>query len=561
MIFDNPGVPDGHVYPSVDLNQSAGILRWPNRSDSKQARKATIYKKVVARSERFRRRLLFSQIFLQKKMNGLNCTDSITPMADLITDIPIPDLKDPDLFDPSCDPENPVSITYLDVSAAHYRIRDGIVHTPCKKSQLSKAFNMNLYLKLDFQQVTGSFKERGARNFLLQLTKEQRRNGVIASSAGNHAQALAYHGKDLGIPVTVIMPTNAPLMKVENCVGHGANVLLKGADMSEASVRIFTKAYALKVGKINNIPYVNGFYIQSEFVLLENCWRCGTLVKRLLLDLKLFLSISHLSALLGRYDHPHILAGQGTVALEIMEQVPDVDAILVPVGGGGLIAGVAVAVKGINPHVKVIGVESDRCAAFGNSMASGKLTHTPCQPTIADGLAVPLVGGNSLHTCLGLVDKMISVDEAYIHRAIVRLLEAEKCVVEGAGATALAAIMAGLLPELEGKTVVPILSGGNIDTTVLGRVIERGLAFEGRMCRFSVIVSDRPGGIAELCCMLRDLGVSIKDIFHERAWLKSSIFSVQVKCVCETRDAAHADQLESTLQKKYDHFLWGPAAI
>ncbi|KAF6774337.1 hypothetical protein AHF37_05511 [Paragonimus kellicotti] len=275
---------------------------------------------------------------LPRKMNGFNCIDPINSLADLITDIPIPDLKDPDLFDPSCDPENPVSITYLDVSAAHYRIRDGIIHTPCKKSQLSKTFNMNLYLKLDFQQVTGSFKERGARNFLLQLTKEQRRTGVIASSAGNHAQALAYHGKDLGIPVTVIMPTNAPLMKVENCVGHGANVLLKGADMSE------TKAYALKVGKINNIPYVNG------------------------------------------YDHPYILAGQGTVALEIMEQVPDVDAILVPVGGGGLIAGVAVAVKGINPHVKVIGVESDRCAAFGNSMsnANGKLTHTPCQPTIAD---------------------------------------------------------------------------------------------------------------------------------------------------------------------------------
>ncbi|KAA3677143.1 threonine dehydratase [Paragonimus westermani] len=446
-------------------------------------------------------------------MDCQNCTDAVNPLSDLITDIPIPDLKDPDLFDPSCDPENPVSITYLDVSAAHYRIRDGIVHTPCRKSQLSKTFNMNLYLKLDFQQVTGSFKERGARNFLLQLSKEQRRSGVIASSAGNHAQALAYHGKDLGIPVTVIMPTNAPLMKVENCVGHGAKVLLKGADMSE------TKAYALKVGKINNIPYVNG------------------------------------------YDHPYILAGQGTVALEIMEQVPDVDAILVPVGGGGLIAGVAVAVKGINPHVKVIGVESDRCASFGNSMTNGKLTHTPCQPTIADGLAVPLVGGNSLYTCMGLVDKMISVDEAYIHRAIVRLLETEKCVVEGAGATALAAIMAGLLPELEGKTVVPILSGGNIDTTVLGRVIERGLAFEGRMCRFSVIVSDRPGGIAEMCCVLRDLGVSIKDIFHERAWLKSSIFSVQVKCVCETRDASHADQLENALRKKYDHVLWGPGAI
>ncbi|THD25895.1 Threonine ammonia-lyase [Fasciola hepatica] len=447
----------------------------------------------------------------QKKLNKIETRANI--ISDLITDIPIPESDDPDTFDSYCDPDHPVAITYCDVAAANYRIRDGIVRTPCKKSSLSKQLNMKIYLKLEFQQVTGSFKERGARNVLLQLTEEQARRGVVASSAGNHAQALAYHGKELGIPVTVVMPKNAPLMKVENCIGHGANVLLKGVDMSQA------KPYAVKLSKINDLLYVNG------------------------------------------YDHPQILAGQGTVALEIMEQVPHVDAILVPVGGGGLLAGIAVAVKGINPHVQVIGVESDCCAAFGASMAAGKLVHTPCQPTVADGLAVPVVGCNSLHTCMGLVDKMISVDEAYIHRAIVRLLEVEKCVVEGGGATALAALMAGLLPELEGKTVVPLLTGGNIDTTVLGRVIERGLAFEGRMCRFMVIVSDRPGGIAELCSVLRDLGVSIKDIFHERAWLISSIFSVQVKCVCETRDADHAALLERTLRQKYEHVLWGPAAL
>ncbi|KAA0201061.1 Threonine ammonia-lyase [Fasciolopsis buskii] len=432
---------------------------------------------------------------------------------DLITDIPIPEVDDPDMFDPYCDPDHPVAINYRDVAAANYRIRDGIVRTPCKKSNLSKQLNMKIYLKLEFQQVTGSFKERGARNVLLQLSEEQARRGVIASSAGNHAQALAYHGKELGIPVTVVMPKIAPLMKVENCISHGANVLLKGIDMSQA------KRYALKLGKINDLVYVNG------------------------------------------YDHPQVLAGQGTIALEIMEQVPHVDAILVPVGGGGLLAGVAVAVKGINPHIQVIGVESDNCASFGVSLAAGKPVYTHPQPTVADGLAVPLVGYNSLHTCLELVDKMVSVDEAHIHRTIVRLLEIEKCVVEGAGTTALAALMAGLLPELEGKTVVPIISGGNIDTTVLGRVIERGLAFEGRMCRFLVIVSDRPGGIAELCSVLRDLGVSIKDIFHERAWLISSIFSVQVKCVCETRDANHAALLERTLREKYEHVLWGPAAV
>ncbi|TGZ58799.1 hypothetical protein CRM22_009429 [Opisthorchis felineus] len=398
-----------------------------------------------------------------------------------ITDIPIPDANDPDVFDPDCDAHNPVAVTYQDVSAAYYRIRDGIIRTPCKKSQLSKIYNMNIFLKLELQQVTGSFKERGARNFLLQLTPEQAKRGVIASSAGNHGQALAYHGKNLNIPVTIVMPVFAPLMKVENCLSHGANVILKGADMSQA------KPYALKVAKINDIRYVNG------------------------------------------YDHPQILAGQGSVALEIMEQVPTVDAILVPVGGGGLLAGIAVAVKGINPKVQVIGVESDQCAGFGRSMQAGEVTYTACSSTVADGLAVPLVGVNSLHTCLGLVDKMITVEESHIHRAIIRLLEVEKCVAEGAGATALAAILAGYLPELEGKTVVPIISGGNIDTTILGRVIDRGLTLEGRLCRFLVVVSDRPGGIAEMCCMLRDLGVSSSRGTHESPTTYLFMFSTVSK--------------------------------
>ncbi|CAL8076039.1 unnamed protein product [Calicophoron daubneyi] len=431
------------------------------------------------------------------------------PEKKLITDVPIPPPDDPDIFDPACDPDHPVRVGYQEVLDAQKRIEGGIIRTQCKKSSLSKAFGMNVYLKLDFQQVTGSFKERGARNLLLQLSEEQRRTGIIASSAGNHALAIAYHGGKLGIPVTVVMPKTAPLVKVENCKNLGAEVLLVGEDMGEA------KPYALKLAKINNLLYVNGF------------------------------------------DHPQIIAGQGTVGIEILEQVPNVDAIVVSVGGGGLIAGVAAVVKALKPTVQVIGAETNRCAAFAASFAAKKLVYTKCEPTIADGLSVPIVGCNSLCTSLGLVDKMVSVDEAYVHRAIVQLLEVEKFVVEGAGATGLAAIMAGLLPELKGKTVVPILSGGNIDTTVLSHVIERGLAFEGRLCTFTVVVSDRPGAIAKLCDLLGKLGVSIKDIFHERAFLVSSVYSCQIRCVAETKGHDHAKLLKQTLEREYSDVSWG----
>ncbi|CAL8076027.1 unnamed protein product [Calicophoron daubneyi] len=429
---------------------------------------------------------------------------------EIITDIPLPAPDDPDIFDPACDPNHPVRVTSQDVINAQRRIEGGIIKTQCKKSALSKLCDMNLYLKLDFQQVTGSFKERGARNLMLQLTEEQKKHGIIASSAGNHAQAVAYHGRELGIPVTVVMPKTAPIIKVENCKAFGARVLLKGEDMGEA------KPIALKLGKLNNMTYVNGF------------------------------------------DHPQVLAGQGTVALEILEQVPNVDAIICPVGGGGMLAGVAAAIKDLKPSVMVIGAESNCCPAFAASMAAKKPVYTKCEPTIAEGLAVPVVGCNSLYTSLGLVDKMVSVDEEYIHRAIVRLLEVEKFVVEGAGATSLAVILAGLLPELKGKTVVSILSGANIDTTVLGHVIERGLASEGRLCTFTVVLSDRPGGVAELCQILGKLGVSIKDIFSERAFLVSSVYSCQIRCVAETRDHQHAEELKKALEQHYASVSWGP---
>jgi threonine dehydratase len=351
-----------------------------------------------------------------------------------------------------------VRISFEDVTAASFRIKDGIVRTVCERSQLSGITGMDLYFKKEFMQYTGSFKERGARNALKQLPKKQKEIGVIAASAGNHALALAYHGKQLEIPVTVVMPKLAPIMKVAACRDCGANVILHGNDIGES------KEYATRLGKEKGLTYING------------------------------------------YDDPAVLAGQGTIGLEIIEQVPDADAVVVPVGGGGLLAGVALAVKALKPDITVIGVESENCPGFSTAWKAGHPVKVQCMPTLADGLAVPLVGRNAFATAEPFVDKVITVREDYIAIAILRLVEHEKAVVEGAGATGYAACVAGCLPELKGKKVVIPLCGGNIDTTILGRCLERGLAADGRLCRFVVRVKDTPGGCAELTKILADMG-------------------------------------------------------
>lgn len=414
-----------------------------------------------------------------------------------------------DLIDPLCSSINPQKIQFEDITSAAFKVKQGVLVTPCMKSHLSELTGMEIFLKKDFLQYTGSFKERGARYALLMLPKENKRKGVISASLGNHALALCYHGNRLNIPVTVVMPIVAPIMKIQSCRQYGAHVIVQGVDMGEA------KQLAMEIAKEKDLIYING------------------------------------------YDHPHIMAGQGTLGLEIVEQVQNLDAVIVPVGGGGLIAGVALAVKTLHPHVKVIGVESDRCPSFSSAIKAGRPVHTPIQSTLADGLAVPMVGYNAFETAAPLIDKLVVVKEEWIAIAILRLVELEKCVVEGAGAAGLASILAGHLNELKGKRVVLLLCGGNIDTTILGRCLDRGLAADGRLLKFTVTVSDRPGGITELCRLMSSLGVSIKDIMHERAWLTSDIFSVAVKVVCETRDMEHAAQLKQALFKNYKKVDFG----
>ncbi|VDL93044.1 unnamed protein product [Schistocephalus solidus] len=331
--------------------------------------------------------------------------------------------------------------------------------------------------------------------------KEQKRIGAISASTGNHSSAMALHAKKLGIPVTVVMPTITPLPKINNCLAFGAKIILKGKTISE--VLKFSDAF-------------------------ESSW----------------------------YDHPNILAGQGTIGLEILQQVPDVDAIIVPVGGAGLIAGVTCAVKKLKPSIKIYGVESEQCPSFSRAWAAGKPVYTPCENTLADGLLVPTVGVNSLETLKPLLDKIVTIDESFIMRAILQLLEVEKSVVEGAGAIGFGAIIANTFPELKGKKVVCILCGGNIDSVILGKVIDRALAVECRLVRFKVSITDRVGGLADLCNMLRDLGVCIREVYHDRCFLKSEVFKTQVKCIVETRDEAHAQQLHDALVTRYSKVKW-----
>jgi threonine dehydratase len=298
------------------------------------------------------------------------------------------------------------------------------------------------------------------------------------------------------------MPKTAPLTKVTNCRQMGANVILQGNNYEEA------RLYATQLAADRGLALIHGF------------------------------------------DDPAVIAGQGTMGLEIVEQVPDLDAIIVPIGGAGLIAGVAMAIKTLKPNVMVIGVEPDRAISYITSLKAGAPTQVNIKPTLADGLAVSCVGKNAFEIARKYVDRTVMVKERDIALAVLRLVELEKAVVEGAGAAPLAACLAGLVPELAGRKVVLPLCGGNIDTTVLGRILERGLASDGRLCRFSATISDRPGGLAQFAALVAEEGASVKDIAHDRAFGNGDISTVVIRCVVETRDVSHINTLHERLKQE-----------
>jgi threonine dehydratase len=393
--------------------------------------------------------------------------------------------------------------TFDDIQAARHRVKSSIVVSPCPLSiPLSEITGMRIFCKLEYLQRTGSFKERGASNALQLLSPDKKKRGVIAASAGNHALGLAYHGKLLGIPIVVVMPTSAPLTKINNCQRLGAEVILHGNSLADA------KEFAEKICSERSLTYING------------------------------------------YDDPAIIAGQGTIGLEILEQVPDVDAVIIPIGGGGLVAGMALALKTLKPAIRIIGVEPTNCPSYTAALNDGKPVAVESKPTLADGLAVLKMGENSFALARQYVDEVITLDEHQVAVAILRLLELEKAVVEGAGAIALAACLNHSFPQLKDRNVVLPLTGGNIDTNVLGRVLERGLASDGRLCRFSAVISDRPGGLARFTAILAEEGASVVDIAHDRAFASDNINLVTIHCVVETRDARHIETLKNRFERE-----------
>ncbi len=385
-----------------------------------------------------------------------------------------------------------------DIEAARERIRDQIEYTPCAHSAtLSAMTGAEIFLKFENLQFTASFKERGSLNCLLQLTSERKRKGVIAMSAGNHAQALAYHGKRLGVPTCIVMPRFTPNAKVEQTRIHDAEIILHGRVFDETLA--FTRTLA------------------EERAL----------------------------TLIHPFDDLRVIAGQGTVGLEIIEQIPDLEIVVVPIGGGGLIGGVSTAVKSLRPEVSVIGVQVQRFASVYDKFHE-RTTPPGSEATVAEGIAVKSPGANTLPLIKEHVDDVLLVSEEHVEQAIFTLLEIEKTVAEGAGAASLAAVVVN--PDrFAGRRVVLIISGGNIDMMTLSSVVQRGLVRSRRLVRLKVEIPDVPGALGELTRVLGDLGSNIVDIVHQRAFDASSVKATQVELVLQMRGEEQVDRVVAKL--------------
>jgi threonine dehydratase len=392
-----------------------------------------------------------------------------------------------------------MAVSYHDIVRAA-RLLDGIVsRTPLVKSQtLSNICKAEVYLKLENLQYTASFKERGAYVKLASLTPEERAKGVIAVSAGNHAQGVAYNAKRLGIPATIVMPENTPFTKVHHTRSHGAEVVLKGSVFAESLEA------AAEIQKERGLTFVHPF------------------------------------------DDEHIIAGQGTVGLEILDETMDFDAVIVPIGGGGLASGISTAIKARRPDIEVIGVETKLYPSMYEGIHDQPFTGGGV--TIAEGIAVKQPGGKTLEICKRLLDDILLVEEAAIERAIQMLIEIEKTVVEGAGAAPLAALLDH--PErFAGRKVCVVVSGGNIDSRLLAQVLMRGMAREGRLVRIRVEIPDVPGALARISSLIGQAEANIIEVYHQRYFYDVPAKQTDVDMVLEVRDTGHAEQVIEFLKE------------
>jgi len=390
-----------------------------------------------------------------------------------------------------------LSIGLEDVLAARERLRGAIYYSPCPHSQmLSRLTGQQVYLKLENLQMTGSFKERGALNRIAMLTPEQASRGVIAASAGNHAQGVAYHATTRGIRSLIVMPLTTPLVKVTATRSFGAEVLLHGANYDEAC----TEATRLSIEQ--SMTFIHPF------------------------------------------DDPAVMAGQGTIGLELLEQIPQLEAVVVPIGGGGLIGGIACAIKESRPEVRVVGVQTSRLPSMAVAVAAHAPVTIEAATTIADGIAVRRAGDLTLPMVENYVDEIVTVDEDEIASAILVLLEREKTLAEGAGATALAALLQHKT-SLKGAHTAVLVCGGNIDVTLLARIIERGLVQDGRLIRLRIHLLDKPGALAELTKLIASHRANIVDTLYNRAYYGVNLGDTAIDITMETRGR---DQVEELLE-------------
>lgn len=389
------------------------------------------------------------------------------------------------------------TVTPADIEAAAAVLHGAVIVTDCSPSRtLSEICGCNIWLKFENLQFTSTFKERGALNRLTALSADERRRGVIAMSAGNHALGVAYHAMRLGIPATIVMPIGTPMVKIENTRRHGAEVIIAGQTLEEA----------------------------------------GTCVRE------------HVAArgltLIHPYDDPLIIAGQGTIAAEMLNAVPELEVLLVPIGGGGLISGIAVAAKAINPGIRIIGVQARLYPSMYNVI---KGTDLPSRgDTLAEGIAVKAPGMITREIIRRLVDDIVLVSDDDIERAVAMLISVEKTVAEGAGAAGLAAVLAN--PErFRGANVGLVLTGGNIDTRLIASVLTRDLARQGRLTQLAIDIVDRPGQLALVCNLLAEAGANIIEVSHQRTFSDLPAKATLLQFVIETRDRSHLDEVLARL--------------
>lgn len=386
--------------------------------------------------------------------------------------------------------------SFADITAAREALAGEVVLTPCTRSvAFADLVACDLWFKLENLQRTGSFKDRGAFNRLRLLSPEERERGVVTASAGNHAQAVAWHAGRLGIPAKVVMPVTSPLIKATNTRSLGAEVILHGESFAAA---------------------------------MEEALRIRDTEGRVLVH---------------AYDDDAVIAGQGTIGLEILEQVPQVDTLVVPIGGGGVIAGIAIAAKALRPDLRIVGVEAEAAPSALRSREAGHIVAVESNRTLADGIAIKRIGERTFPILEALVDEIVLVEEEAIARSILLLLERRKTVAEGAGAVPLAALISGRIAVRPDEVVVAVLCGGNIDVNMLSRIIDRGLAEDGRLARLVVRVPDRPGNLARLTDLVADSGANVLDIAHHRAFGDISVGDVEIALTVETRGPDHGNQI------------------